>query len=319
MTSSILYFGGAGFIGSRVMSLIRKKQKRRKLIIYDNFSTGRRESIPKSIDTVIGDVKSTSSINATLLTFKPDTIVYGIGPTGLAERVNVSDEAYAKNVIGVLNLCKNIRDMEYKPKRIIFLSDALVYGHGAGIKEGSPLVVGTFFAQSFCMAEQILDFTCRVFGIELVVLRLPLVYGSQLLENNPDVVSFMINCAIDNTNFVVFGDDAVARDFVYVEEAAENIIKVIDDNSLSGVFNFGGQSISVKAIADEVLKRLESKAVYKLSHPEVFPYRALTLDYSLLNAAGIKFNVLLRDVLDQLIEEIKKKKKNVKRFELWQE
>ena len=51
MTTKSLVTGGAGFIGSNLVDLLIKKKH--KVIVLDNFSTGRKENLPPESDNFI--------------------------------------------------------------------------------------------------------------------------------------------------------------------------------------------------------------------------------------------------------------------------
>ena len=311
---SILFIGGAGFIGNKTLALLKKKNKKRKLAIYDNFSGSSFATVSKGIDVIVGDTKSASSISSALLTVKPDTIIFGAGPVGVAEDLKTAEEAYTKNVVNILNLCKNLRESEAKPSKVILLSDACIYGEGTNLTETSPLKFDNYYAQSFDMAESLLQLTCKRVGIGLLILRLPIVYGVRQ-EFGTDLVSFIINCALDKVDFAVFGSNKTARDFVYIDELVEKLATLIDSD-VKGVLNLGGQHVSIGPLVDEIIKRTESKSQYKFGSPAGCEYKTITLDYSLAKSLGISFDTKVSSVLDSIIKKTKEYKKNKKKFEL---
>jgi UDP-glucose 4-epimerase len=302
---NILYIGAGGFIGSKTVKLLLKQSRKNKVTVFDNFSIGALDNIPKTANIIIGDIKSHRALLSVFASKKYDTVVVGCGPVDMFESLLSSQESYEKNVYGALNMCRVLEIAENKPKRIIFLSSLSVFGAGAEVIEASAINTLTPYAQSFKVAEDILKLNCNLLGIEFLTLRLPEVYGR--IKDSKDTISLCINNFIDKTSFIVYGNNTVIRDFVYVEELAKHLVTVITDESFIGEFNFGGQPINLAALITEISKKLDANIkLVNFSEHKDYKYGTLYANYALLNSKSVVFEVKVRDVIDDIIAGVKK-------------
>jgi len=305
MKNTILYIGGAGFIGSRVVKLL-KKQKKTRVVVLDNFSSGNLNNIPKTVDTVVGDVRSQSAVSSTINTFNPTTIVVGFSPNWLVEDKSKIYDAYERNIIGMVNISENLHLAKQKPKRLVFLSSTSIYKPGENIIEPGEINYLNPVAHSFKIAEELLSVNCNVNNISFVSLRIPEVYGGTELINK-DLISFFINGFLNKEKFIVYGNKNTVRDFVFVDELAQNLLKIIVNSDIKGILNVGGQAITLALLIQEIAKKLgatDELAYFSKSYG--FSYETLYADYSLLKSKDIKFEVKVRDVIDYIISKIKK-------------
>jgi len=95
------------------------------------------------------------------------------------------------NFTGTQNLCTALAAMETKPQHFIFISTVAVYGlvRGNEITESHPLNGTTPYSKSKILAEQYVTEFCKLQGINLCILRLPLVVGKNPPANLGALIS----------------------------------------------------------------------------------------------------------------------------------
>ncbi|WPV64460.1 NAD-dependent epimerase/dehydratase family protein [Chitinophaga sp. LS1] len=95
------------------------------------------------------------------------------------------------NYEGTVRLCQSLSASGKPPARFVFISTVAVYGveAGAAISETHPLAGTTAYAQSKVQAEAFLAEWCKVNGVTLSIVRLPLIAG----PNPPGNLGAMIN------------------------------------------------------------------------------------------------------------------------------
>jgi nucleoside-diphosphate-sugar epimerase len=154
---------------------------------------------------------------------------------GLAHIIPKSDNdkfAFDKvNYDGTRNLCKWIETWSHKPQTFIFISSVAVYGmdKGSNISEDSYLLGNSPYAVSKIKAEQYLIDWGNKFGIKILVLRLPLVVGS----NPPGNLGKMIKAIKRGTYFSVGGGNA-KKSMVLADDVARLIANC---PAVSGIYN----------------------------------------------------------------------------------
>ena len=70
---SILVTGGAGYIGSHIVSLLSKTDHY--VVVYDNLSTGRKESVVHG-ELVVGDLADHKKLEALMIDRKFDAVFH---------------------------------------------------------------------------------------------------------------------------------------------------------------------------------------------------------------------------------------------------
>jgi len=70
----ILITGGAGYIGSHMLSLLLEQG--REAVVFDDLSTGRRERVPEGVEFVRGDMRSAQDLEKLFSRFRFDAVLH---------------------------------------------------------------------------------------------------------------------------------------------------------------------------------------------------------------------------------------------------
>lgn len=119
-----------------------------------------------------------------------------------------------------------------------------VYGHHDDpITEQSPLRPTTSYAASKVAADQLALSYQRSFSLPVVVVRPFNCYGPR---HRYDVIPLFIGSALRREPLTVNGDGGQTRDFTYVSDTVEALVRVAQLAEPGEVFNIGtGQDTSV--------------------------------------------------------------------------
>jgi nucleoside-diphosphate-sugar epimerase len=159
-----------------------------------------------------------------------DIVVHAAGKAHSISRSEEQEQIFFKvNTVGTQNL---IHALESNlPKTFVFISTVATYGIDSGneISESSPLLGKTPYAQSKIKAEKYLLEWGEKFNVKILILRLPLVVGS----NPPGNLGKMIKGIKLGTYFSIGGGKA-RKSMVL----AEDVAKLISDcPDVSGIYN----------------------------------------------------------------------------------
>lgn len=181
-------------------------------------------------DFSIGDL--TDALYLPALSEKINVVVHVAGLAHIIPKSN--DEQFAfdnVNYNGTRSLCKWIETWLHKPETFIFISSVAVYGmdNASNITEESFLLGNSHYALSKIKAEQYLIEWGNKLGIKILVLRLPLVVGS----NPPGNLGKMIKAIKRGIYFSVEGGN-VKKSMVLAEDVAKLIA---DCPAVSGIYN----------------------------------------------------------------------------------
>ena len=110
------------------------------------------------------------------------------------------------------------------------------------VNEQAPTNPKGIYEISQLTAEKIMKVYDDNFGIRSVLLRLTNIYGPRAQMRTPDygVANWFIRLAIDDQTIKIFGDGKIKRDFLFVNDCVEAILKcAVCENAYGEIFNVG--------------------------------------------------------------------------------
>jgi UDP-glucose 4-epimerase len=126
------------------------------------------------------------------------------------------------------------------------------------VSEDAPMNPKGLYEISQLAAEKTLQVYHDQFGIPCVNLRLTNIYGPRAQMRSPHfgVANWFVRVALDDDTIKVFGDGSIKRDFLYVDDCVEAMIRCAADAAAhGGVFNVGaGSHTTFKAFAEDLIR-----------------------------------------------------------------
>ena len=256
----VVVTGGAGFIGSHVVDRLVKSGRR--VVVLDNFSTGRRENLAQyDGDDRVGVVECdvAAGVDGALAGIDVDRVVH------LAAQVTVVTSVAEPMDDVRVNCGATVAVLEYARghgvKKVVFSSSAAVYGDVAvlPVRETSECRPMSPYGIDKLSSEYFLKYYSAVHGVPGTVFRFFNVYGPRQDPSSPysGVISIFADRARTNETITIFGDGEQTRDFVYVADVARAVVDAClsDDAATDGaVMNIGtGRAITVNELAREVV------------------------------------------------------------------
>ena len=121
----ILVLGGAGYIGSHTVRALMKSEEFTPFV-FDNLSTGHRESVPEEVAFIEGDIHDIAFVAETMKRYEIDGVIHFAASSLVAESMAEPGKYYSNNVEGTLHLLLGMRKAGVD--KIVFSSTAAVYG-----------------------------------------------------------------------------------------------------------------------------------------------------------------------------------------------
>jgi len=296
--NKVIITGGAGFIGSHLVKKL--VQKKRKVIVVDNLSSGKLENLwnlgLKKTDFEFRKLDLTDFSQA-LEALKDGEIVYH-----LAARVGGIKFLHESESDELLALTENLTidsnvfkaSLKRKIKKIIYTSSCAVY------PLEKQFSFGPIFSEKDLEIEKILKNQkfkfklslnpdggyglAKILGeiqlnlmkkIKVGIARIFNVYGiNEPLDERSHAISDLIKKAIfhPKKKFTIWGNGKQSRDYIYVTDCVEALIKM--ERAISKVspltLNIGsGKAVSINEIAKKIIKisRKKIKPIYDLKKP----------------------------------------------------
>jgi len=267
--NKFLVTGGAGFIGSHVVSELLKSDAG-EVVIYDNFTRGKLENIAESLNdercTIYphgGDIREVDILNDAM---KGIDGVFHLAAMWLLHCKDYPRTAFDVNIQGTFNILEAC--VKNNVKRLVSSSSASVYGDAVEVPmtEEHPFNNRNFYGATKICGEAM----CRAFydrySLSYAGLRYMNVYGPGQDQHAAytGVIPIMLNKIDENEQPVINGDGSQAYDFIYVEDAARCNLLAMDSDVNDEYYNVGtGVQTSIADLCDTILDMKSSDLVVK--------------------------------------------------------
>ena len=268
----ILVTGGAGFIGSHLVSaLLRRGDAIR---VLDNFSTGFRSNLAAvdgEFELLEGDLRSYERVHAAVRGC--DAVLHQGALPSVPRSVQDPITSSEINIGGTLNVLLTARDEGVR--RVVVASSSSVYGDTPGLPRVETMAASPLapYAVAKLAAEQYALSFHRVYGLESVALRYFNVFGPRQdpMSHYSAVIPRFIVALQHGQAPEIFGDGEQSRDFTYVDDVVQANLLAIDAPEAAGrAFNVAcGRQRSLNDLV-RVLNRLlgtEIDAVHSPPRP----------------------------------------------------
>lgn len=278
---AILVTGGAGYIGSHFVRLL--KSKNFDVVIFDNLSRGHKESIPEGVAFEQVDLLDFGKLTEKLKLYKIDAVVHFAAFAYVGESVTNPRLYYINNVIGSINLLNAVTEAGIT--KVVFSSTCSLYGNPeiVPISEAETIKPINPYAKTKHIIENVLADYDTAYGLKYVALRYFNAAGcsfdgsiGESHEPETHLIPLVIDTALGRRQSVsVFGDDyptpdgTCLRDYIHVDDLGDAHLKAIEylnAGNRSDVFNLGtGDGNSVKEIIKTVERISGKKVEHKIS------------------------------------------------------
>lgn len=314
----ILVTGGAGFIGSH---FVDKVVENNKVIVIDDYSSGEEENLKaaersNNLISIRGDIRNLEILGKMM---KGVDIVFHFATRCVRESINNPMLVHDVNALGALNLY--IEAHKNKIERFIHISSSEVYGSASYVPmdENHPLKPETIYGASKLAGELYGRAYFRTHKLPVTVIRPFNTYGPRSHFAGPygEVIPRFVIRAINDLPPIIFGDGKQTRDFTYVGDTVEGILKASEEDSLVGdVVNIAhGEERTIVKIANIVLEALRKKSL-GVEYQEGRPGDVLRHFASIQKAKerlGFKPKVELEEGIRKYIEWIKNQNIDIKK------
>lgn len=265
--SVVLVTGGAGYIGSHTVRLLKDKFS---VIVFDSLFRGNIESVPPDVKFIKGDLLDKDALKKVFVENKIDSVIHFAGLAYVGESSQKSELYYNVNVNGSFNLLTAMSD--YGVKEIVFSSTCSIYGNSTQIPidESQPPMPSNRYGQTKRMVELLLKDFELTYNVRYVSLRYFNAAGcsptGEIGEKHtpePHLIPVVVLAALTGATVSIFGNDyntndgTCIRDYIHVCDLAKAHILALDylkKTKNSDIFNLGsGNGYSVL----EIIKKVE--------------------------------------------------------------
>ena len=282
----ILVTGGAGFIGSAVIRHIMQNTNDQVLNIDKLTYAGNLESL-KEIDQHPNyqfkqiDICDTEQITAAIEAFQPNAIMHLAAESHVDRSIDGPAAFIQTNIVGTYTLLEAVRkywmSLEAEAQqnfRFHHISTDEVYGDLEGttdlFTETTSYAPSSPYSASKASSDHLVRAWYRTYGLPVIVTNCSNNYGPYHFPEK--LIPLVILNALDAKPLPVYGNGQQIRDWLFVEDHARALYKVVTEGGVGETYNIGGnnekQNIEVVKtickILDEVKPQTNGQAYESL-------------------------------------------------------
>ncbi|HEY3346259.1 MAG TPA: NAD-dependent epimerase/dehydratase family protein, partial [Nitrospirota bacterium] len=265
----ILVTGGAGFIGSSVAEKLLERGD--EVVCLDNFDDFYNPAIKRAnikgllehpkFKLVEGDIRDYPLVREVFLMQGLDMVLHLAARAGVRPSIAQPLLYEEVNIKGTMNLLDCAR--ESKVKGFIFASSSSVYGENTKVPfsetDNVDYPISPYAATK--KAGELICYTYHhLYNMNITCLRFFTVYGP---KQRPEMAIHKFTRMIDKGESVpMFGDGTTKRDYTYIDDIVDGVLKSIDHNGPYEIFNLGeSQTIELRELIALIEKNLGKKAI----------------------------------------------------------
>lgn len=265
----ILVTGGAGFIGSNLVSKLIEK-KNNKIVVLDNLSTGSEKNIQEflkfeNFEFYKYDITDSSIIDF-IKNLNVDEIYNLACPASPKYYLKYPIETWEASVIGMRNLLQVINGTRIK---MIHSSTSEVYGDSLEYPQTenywgnvNPIGVRACYDEGKRAAEALIYDHIRQYDVDVRVVRIFNTYGPKMNPLDGRIISNFIMQALSNDDITIYGNGKQTRSFCFIDDTVNCLIKLMNlEYRNETPINVGNPyELSVGYVAEFIKERIGSSS-----------------------------------------------------------
>jgi dTDP-glucose 4,6-dehydratase len=284
----ILITGGAGFIGSALVRHIIDNTAHSVINLDCLTYAGNKESLASCESSErysfeLADICSNKAVRDVFRRHCPDVVMHLAAESHVDRSIDGPTEFMQTNIIGTFNLLEQSREYfegltESAKDRFRFhhISTDEVYGDLEGtvdlFTEATPYAPSSPYSASKAASDHLVRAWLRTYGLPVVITNCSNNYGPYHFPEK--LIPHVILNAINGKPLPIYGDGLQIRDWLYVEDHAKALMKVVTEGGIGETYNIGGHNEKTNLeVVETICDLLEEMAADK--PPGVTNYRDL--------------------------------------------
>ena len=239
----IIVTGGLGFIGSNLIDLLLKKNFRvlniDKVTYSSNYYNVKEFKNSRNYRFIKCDIKD-KKFKKILFKYKPDCIFNLAAETHVDRSIDNPQSFIESNIVGVYNLLENFKNFSKKYRsKLIHISTDEVYGDilTGRSSENYPYQPSSPYAASKAASDHLVSSYVRTYKIPAIVTNCSNNYGPK--QHPEKLIPKLIYNILNNRSLPIYGKGLNSREWIYVKDHCEALIKVYQKGKVGEFYNIG--------------------------------------------------------------------------------
>ena len=252
----ILVTGGAGFIGSALVRHLIQSTSHQVLNLDKLTYAGNLTSLDDVVRSdrysfVQGDICDRELLDLTLRQFQPDAVMHLAAESHVDRSIDGPAAFVETNVLGTYTLLEACRaywsGLETRQRdvfRFHHISTDEVYGDLDGtdtlFTEETPYAPSSPYSASKASSDHFVRAWGRTYGLPILITNCSNNYGPYHFPEK--LIPLVIINALHGKSLPVYGDGQQVRDWLFVEDHARALLKVLEKGIVGETYNIGGHN-----------------------------------------------------------------------------
>lgn len=257
-SKSVLIFGGSGFLGTHLTKRLLELSARPTVT----------DLRPPSFSVPFHQLNITDKPAVSKLISRGWGVIINLaGLSGTVASQQQVQASFETNVIGSLNILEPVRHLKTKPV-ILFSNSRQEYGQPQylPVDELHPTNPTNLYGIHKLAITHLAQLYAHTYNLPTIVIRTSNVYGpSSTRQSNYNIVNYWLNQAANGQSITLFGQGAQKRDYLFISDWVEAVIKAIATPKAYGeIINLGlGQGITLYQMAKLISRQTGVKIINK--------------------------------------------------------
>lgn len=266
--STYFITGGAGFIGSTLSEKLLKQGN--KVIVIDNFCDFynpkiKENNVKKLLENekfklYKADIRDRQAVKKIFDENKIDVVMHLAAMAGVRPSIENPVLYQEVNCLGTQNILEEMK--LHNIKNGVFASSSSVYGNCKEVPFKENMIVDfaiSPYAATKKANEVMAHVYHKLYNMNIIMLRFFTVYGP---KQRPDLaINKFTRLMLENQEIPMFGDGTTSRDYTYVDDIVNGIIKsceyTMNNKEVYEILNIGNSSpTSLKEMINTIAKTL---------------------------------------------------------------
>ena len=256
----LLITGGAGFIGSWFVKLAIKRGY--DCVVVDALTYAGDLERLRDVEGFYRfykiDIRDKEALEEVFKKEKPEVVVHFAAESHVDRSILDPSSFITTNIIGTYNLLELAR--AYGVERFVNISTDEVYGDlpldsEEVFTEDSPLKPSSPYSVSKASADMLGRAYFRTYGLPVITVRPSNNYGPWQYPEK--FIPVCILKALKNEPIPIYGTGKNRREWIFVEDCAEGVLKITEEGKIGEVYNLGsGEERENLEVAKSILRIL---------------------------------------------------------------
>ena len=252
----ILITGGAGFIGSCVVRQALMDPNLQVVNVDKLTYAGNLASLPDTDDNpnyrfCEADICDAGALEDIFKAHQPDVVMHLAAESHVDRSIDGPEAFMQTNIMGTYQLLEASRRYHATQTadrqasfRFHHISTDEVYGDLEGpedlFREDTPYAPSSPYSASKASSDHLVRAWHRTYGLPVLITNCSNNYGPYHFPEK--LIPHMILNALDGKPLPVYGDGSQVRDWLYVEDHARALLRVVAEGHVGETYNIGGHN-----------------------------------------------------------------------------